>query len=105
VIESFDFTVVCGHRGREAQEEAFVKGLSKVHFPKSKHNTVPSMAVDLAPFVDGEVSWDTDHYPALATAVKAAWEAIPAEEKEGYTLSWGGDWARFVDLPHWEIRK
>ncbi len=45
-----DLTVVCGHRGQIAQEQAFKDGNSEKHWPDSRHNTLPSTAVDLAPY-------------------------------------------------------
>ncbi|HXG72575.1 MAG TPA: hypothetical protein VNJ04_18380, partial [Gemmatimonadaceae bacterium] len=49
-IRYFDFVVVEGHRGKEAQNKAFAKGLSKLPWPKGNHNTNPSTAADCAPF-------------------------------------------------------
>lgn len=45
-----DVTVLCGHRGADAQEKAFRDGASKLRWPKSEHNSLPSRAVDLAPY-------------------------------------------------------
>ena len=41
VIEVFDCTIVCGHRGEYDQNKAFDEGKSKLTFPKSKHNKSP----------------------------------------------------------------
>lgn len=46
----FDLTVVCGHRGQVEQEQAFKDGNSDKRWPDSRHNTLPSTAVDLAPY-------------------------------------------------------
>ena len=50
VIKHYDCTVICGHRGEKEQNEAFIKGFSKLRFPDSKHNSMPSKAIDVVPF-------------------------------------------------------
>ena len=49
-IKYIDFSIVTIHRGEEKQNELFEKGFSKVRYPKSKHNTKPSVAADVAPY-------------------------------------------------------
>lgn len=46
-MQKFDLTVVCGHRGQVEQEQAFRDGNSDKHWPDSRHNTMPSTAVDV----------------------------------------------------------
>lgn len=53
----FDMTITCGHRGKEEQEKAFNEGKSKAHFGQSKHNSLPSKAVDICPY---PINWDTN---------------------------------------------
>lgn len=53
----FDMTITCGHRGKEEQEKAFKEGKSKAHFGQSKHNSLPSKAVDVCPY---PINWSTD---------------------------------------------
>lgn len=43
-----DITVLCGFRGQAEQDRVFAAGLSKVEWPRSKHNQVPALAVDIA---------------------------------------------------------
>ena len=52
-----DFSVICGARGKEAQNGAFNYGFSKVRWPDSKHNETPSKALDFAPY---PIDW-SDH--------------------------------------------
>jgi len=52
VIKHYDFTVLCGHRGEEEQNEAFKQGRSNAKWGQSKHNTTPSRAIDIAPYPD-----------------------------------------------------
>lgn len=50
VIKHYDCTIICGHRGKSEQNEAFMRGFSKLQFPDSKHNSFPSMAIDVLPY-------------------------------------------------------
>jgi peptidoglycan L-alanyl-D-glutamate endopeptidase CwlK len=45
-----DITVLCGYRGKAEQDKAVADGASKSPWPRSKHNRVPSDAVDVAPY-------------------------------------------------------
>lgn len=100
-----DLTVLCGHRTREEQDAAVAKGTSRLRWPKSRHNRVPSLAVDVAPFVGGAVTWDWPHYHAAAPVIRAEWDTMRAEGivPAGVGLVWGGDWATLRDGPHWEL--
>lgn len=89
--------VLCGHRGKEDQHVAFEAGHSKVDWPNSRHNTLPSEAVDLAPL---PLVWsDTHAFRMLAFAVKAKADAL------GIAIEWGGDFATFKDLPHYQLHR
>ena len=102
VIVDTDFSVICGHRGEKEQNEAYSTGNSKLKYPKSKHNSMPSMAVDIVPY---PLDWkNIDSFKALAVEVKKVWDKIPTAEREGFDLSWGGDWKTFKDMPHYELR-
>lgn len=97
VIKKYDFTVVWGHRGKEAQNKAFEEGNSQKQWPKSRHNTQPSMAVDITPYPT--MYTDIPEFNRLATYVFA--EAM----KQGVQLVWGGHWINFKDYAHWEIKR
>lgn len=102
-IQDVDFSVICGVRTAEEQNRAYDTGASRLRYPQSKHNATPSMAVDIAPY---PLDWnDTAAFRALAAVVKRRWEEIPVPERMGLRLVWGGDWKRFVDMPHWELSK
>jgi len=92
-ISDLDFTVLEGLRTIERQKQLFAQKATKTM--NSRHIT--GHAVDLAPMLDGEVSWDWPLYNRLAKIVKAA-AAI-----ERLPLQWGGDWRTFKDGPHWEL--
>lgn len=101
-IKRVDFTVICGHRDEEAQEEAFRLNRSKVRWPMSKHNRLPSLAVDVAPY---PIDWkDTARFARLAGYIERV------AHEQGVTIRWGGDfngnWRsddKFIDMPHLEI--
>ena len=103
VIKSIDFSVICGYRGEKEQDEAYQSGHSKLRWPQSKHNSNPSMAVDIVPY---PIDWNNlAAFHLLSDEVKHCWEQIPESERDGYELSWGGDWKGFKDYPHYELRK
>ena len=100
-----DLTVLCGHRGKVEQDAAYKAGSSKLRWPKSKHNSTPSLAVDVAPLVDGAVTWDWTHYNKIAPLIRDEWGKMQAEGlvPAGVSLTWGGSWVRFPDGPHWQL--
>lgn len=102
-IKVTDFSVICGFRGEREQNEAYDRGNSKLKWPQSKHNQTPSLAVDIVPY---PIDWnDERRFRTLGTVVKEIWAQLPEEKKEGWSLSWGGDWKTFKDFPHFELRK
>jgi len=95
VIKHRDCSVLCGHRGETEQNKAYNKGNSKVRWPKGRHNSMPSLAVDVAPF---PINWeDKQRFLEFSEFVKgvAAGLKIP--------IKWGGDFYGFFDGPHWEL--
>ena len=102
-IAESNFTVLVGHCGQAAQTEAYEKGASKLQWPNSKHNSQPSLAVDIAPY---PINWkNIDRFRALSEIIFKHWDQIPVAERNGWKLVWGGDWRSFRDYPHWELRK
>ena len=102
-IARIDFTVLCGHRGQEEQNDAFERGTSKLRWPNSKHNKWPSLAMDLAPF---PINWnDLDRFKVLAHIV------LDEAKQLSVKIRWGADWDRdgdwhdekFRDWPHFEL--
>ena len=93
--EVTNIAVICGHRGKYEQEQAFLKGKSKAKWGQSKHNKIPSMAVDIVP-------------------LPLDWNDIPSFEKMGETvleiakklnikIKWGRDFSKLKDYPHFEL--
>jgi len=95
VIEKIDCAVICGHRGRDDQNKAFVAGNSKLPWPRSKHNKIPAMAVDVTPW---PLKWeDHESFRALSVVVKDTAKALKIKIVAGI------DWKTFPDAPHYEL--
>lgn len=88
-----DFMVIEGLRTVARQRQLFNAGASKTM--NSRHIT--GHAVDIVPWVDGQIRWDWPLYKRIAPVVKAAAKEL------GVSIQWGGDWLRFKDGPHWEL--
>ncbi|RME64971.1 MAG: M15 family peptidase [Alphaproteobacteria bacterium] len=105
VIEMIDCSILVGHRDKTAQNAAYVAGRSRLDWPKSKHNRLPSLAVDAVPY---PIDWDDRERFYLFAGIVLATAAA-----QGTRLRWGGDWNgdfrladnRFDDLPHFEIEE
>jgi len=98
VLQRVDVIITCGHRGEIEQNEAFKNKKSKLKYPQSKHNSLPSKAIDFAVKVDGMVVWDKKYYDILGKIAKE--EAT----KLGISIVWGGDFRGFYDGPHVELK-
>ena len=105
VIKTVDCSVLEGHRSEERQNKLQEEGKSKVRYPKGRHNAIPSLAVDVAPY---PVDWsDRERFTLFAGYVLGLARGM------GITIRWGGDWNmnfevddnKFDDFPHFEIRE
>jgi len=92
-ITKIDFKVLEGVRSVARQRELVKKGASQTM--KSRH--IHGFAVDIAPFVAGQIRWDWPLYFQLAATVKQAAKDV------GVPVEWGGDWKTFKDGPHWQL--
>jgi peptidoglycan L-alanyl-D-glutamate endopeptidase CwlK len=94
-IKEYDFSVLCGFRNEQDQNYAFDNGFSRLKFPRSRHNSSPSLAVDIAPY---PIIWnDPVRFIQLSQIIKRIASGLFVE------LQWGGDWSKFIDMPHYEI--
>jgi len=95
VVKIMDNTILCGHRGEAEQNKAFIEGKSNARFGESKHNEIPSEAVDVAPY---PIDWnDTERFARLAGIIEGVAHMLD------YKIRWGGDFASIKDMPHFEI--
>lgn len=113
VLEIHDCTWVCGKRGMVEQNELHRRGLSKLTWPNSKHNTPDggySRAADVAPWnpKTRSINWNNrEEFVYFAGIVKGVAEQL------GVTIRWGGDWnsdndlrdQTFFDLGHFELHE
>lgn len=91
-----DITVICGTRSNEAQQEAYENGKSLLKPGKSKHNKIPSEAVDIAPY---PIKWDNIRaFEKLGKHVKECADSL------NITIKWGGDWSMLKDYVHFELK-
>jgi len=111
-ILHMDLQMVYGHRDKKAQTQAFESGHSKVQWPNSKHNAIPSKAFDVIPYPGG---WPKEGHPDYHKHI-AKFYYMGALIKViafslGISLKWGGDWdgdvdftdQTFDDLAHFEL--
>ena len=113
-LTEVDFSVIEGVRTQARQRQLLKQGATKTM--NSRHLT--GHAVDIAPIVDGKISWDFNYYYPLAKAMAQAATEL------GVPIRWGGAWThisgksgtpqewvkayrarggKFPDGPHFEI--
>jgi peptidoglycan L-alanyl-D-glutamate endopeptidase CwlK len=92
-ITPVDFQVLEGLRSLARQKQLLAQGATTTL--RSRHLT--GHAVDIAPLINGKVSWSWPHYYPLAEAIKKAAAEV------GVSIEWGGDWKTFKDGPHWQL--
>lgn len=108
-MSDMDFTVLEGLRTVARQKQLLANGATKTM--NSRHLT--GHAVDLAPVIDGKVSWDWPLYHRLADVMRSA------SIRENVPIRWGGTWKlltaiqgpitakvlsrSFPDGPHFEL--
>jgi peptidoglycan L-alanyl-D-glutamate endopeptidase CwlK len=89
-----DFRIFEGNRTLERQQILIKQGFSKTL--KSNHLYIPSKAIDIIEF---PWTWKgfilTPEYKKL----------VNTHLKNFPDISWGGNWKKFVDLPHHELKK
>ena len=110
IIEYYDCTILFGHRDKATQNKAYAEHKSTKKWPNSKHNSLPSIAVDVAPWPipkEWGKKWK-DRVKFYELKAIMFYEA----ERQGIKLRWGGDWDMdedywdntFDDLVHFELR-
>lgn len=95
VIKHRDCTVLCGHRGKNEQDAAFLSGNSQAQWGESPHNKYPSMAVDVMPY---PINWDD-----LKGIHEFAGFVQGVASQMGINMKWGGRFKSFFDGPHYEL--
>lgn len=96
LIKHRDITIICGFRSKKEQDAAVAAGNSKTKWPKSKHNSYPSMAFDIAEY---PVQWDDiKQWQEFCKFVKDTANSL------GIEIVSGGDWKSLKDYPHFELK-
>ena len=120
MIKLLDHKILIGHRGQMEQDLAYAQKRSKTPWPQSKHNSVPSLAVDVAPFYSTppSIRWPSNEImrnPDAQVFARYAYLVGLARgiaSQLGINLRSGMDWDSdgeiadnsFMDLPHLEIK-
>ena len=95
-----------GLRTAARQQELYAQGRTKpgpiiTHTDgvekKSIHQS--GNAFDVFAVVNGTASWEARHYAPIARHLQKV-----AKERFGVELEWGGDWTKFKDLPHFQLK-
>lgn len=105
VLEVYDHAITFGFRDEEEQNAAFEAGNSTKPWPESRHNNMPSTAVDAVPG-PWPIDWDhKERYYYFAGIVMGIAHEL------GIGVIWGGDWdddkdlrdQKLMDLVHFEL--
>lgn len=98
IVKETDCTILCGHRDEQDQNKAFHDGASHVKWPNSKHNTLPSIAVDVMPY---PIDWkDKERVTRFYEVVKKKADEL------GIKIRWGADWdmdGKYWERENWEV--
>jgi len=111
VIFERDCTIICGHRNKTDQDKAFTDGNSKVQWPNSKHNRIPSLAVDVAPYEFNHIDWGKLQGAEFSGYVKGVADQLYRIGSISHRIRRGSDWnndndiddTTFWDSAHFEI--
>jgi hypothetical protein len=93
-IKIIDFSVIEGFRGKDAQNAAYAKGLSKLPWPLGNHNKNPSYAMDCAPF---PVDWSNNER-AIERFVYMQGIFYAVSKQLGIRIRQGIDWNSNQDM-------
>lgn len=129
VIKHYDYSVLIGHRPESKQNAAYLNQISTKRWPESKHNKLPSLALDASPYPIPEGWGDLDltaphardlqwkervKFYEMVAIFKFCWAEMCEEDEqlaEAYGLRCGADWdgdndyrdQSFDDLVHIEL--
>ena len=120
-LSSVDFVVTQGNRTVDEQMRLYGKGRTAAQCVAKgvpaiyarpgesqvtwtlNSNHIGGRAIDVAPYVNGQLEWDDKGklglWPKIAKAFKTAAAELAIQ------IEWGGDWTKTVDRPHFELVK
>lgn len=110
VIKYYDCTIAKSYETKAESEDYFNRGLSKIHYP-TKHNSKPSQAVDVYPYIKGHCSFDLRQGLVFGGYVMGFADILFTQGKITHKIRWGADWNQdrdvtdnpFEDVGHFEI--
>ena len=104
-VSVVDFGIAVGQRNQKEQDEAYRTGKSKLPWPKSKHNSSPSMAVDVFAYVNGKVDWDLKYYYYIYGVVTAVAAQLNIKIRHGLNFNQNSNFSddAFLDGVHCEL--
>jgi len=104
-IKHRDISITCGHRSNEQQAIELAEGTTKLGPGESKHNSMPSRAVDAIPYPTTAEDWENREYWVEWTSwLKGLAAGMGIDIISGY--DWDNDYdlddQSFFDGPHFE---
>ncbi len=90
IIKYMDISVYDGARGEAKQNAYYKDGTSRVKYPNSMHNSIPSMAIDIAPYPINDKN--EIRFAYLGGLIKMATELLYEQGKITHKTRWGGAW-------------
>jgi len=107
VIKHYDCTILCGYRGMAEQNNAYHEGRSQLLYPKSKHNSNPSMAVDVCTWYEDKphIRWNDNKTASyLAGYIKATADQLGIKIRLGADFNMNNDLTdNWFDVYHIEL--
>lgn len=89
----YDFMITCGKRSLSEQKRLVEQGKSQTM--NSYH--LRGHAVDIALIVNSTINWEFALYREVANHIKKKAKEL------GIKITWGGDWKRLKDGPHFQL--
>lgn len=111
-IQHYDFSVIEGIRTAEKQNEYFKKGLStldgyeKLSWHQDRFGDGLSRAVDIAPYVNGDILWDDNkEWKKLIRIIIQEAQIALEDGAISHRFEFGYFWVTFSDDPHIQIKE
>lgn len=107
LLSEVDFGISEGHRSTERQQQLYREGKSMVDgiHQRSRHQSDPSEACDVFAYVDGKANYEEENMRKIWKAVDFIARQLEVSGKVSHVVEWGGNWRRFVDMPHFQLKK
>jgi len=104
-VSEVDFDISCGYRSIEDQKKAYRAGKSQCDGirKKSKHNYMPSRAVDIYCYDGKKADYSVQKMAYMAGLFRAVSADLFEQGIVKNELRWGGWWPDLVDMPHYEL--